>query len=467
MQKNRRNLFGTLIFLAGFLLFGFSPFPGGSAKDGIEVYRGKIEEAADSIVRFPTEEEARENLHRLNGVVENFRSVLAGETPVDLEDIQEKCRFVFETHRETEVLEWCLLGLCLDGEFSLLPGEGIELTLLSFCLDAQMAGPSEDEFYSIERISGKQSEWLSPLLEYISRRPDEDLPAQELIWNMGRNVSYEDLPEDQQALLSTVVPNAEKRYGKKLGDKLLGRLVDEVKSRVDIITDLESTANQINERKSRLELILPKYDTFLLENGLLVKIKSTGSFSEITLVVVNPREEKKEDVKTPAISSVRFSGVNVMSFGIGIGRSLIIPARKSHFRASLHPSWAAPQSKWAKGKNWWKENSGKIKDWSDRAGDVKDVIDSYNEGGLEGVQDYVKGRGFDEGLDFFKSFHKGNPKAEQAFELFRNFNKDLMKADSDKQNRGGSRKLKPFRPRDYRFKPGRGDVQPLAASGGY
>ncbi len=454
MARIKRNLFAMFTLLAGFLLSGFSPSGGGPAKDGIKAYRGTIEEAADFIARFPTEEEARETFGRLNAVVENFRSVLAGETPVDLEDIREKCSYVLETHRKTEVLEWCLLGLCLDGEFSLLPGEGIALTLPSFCLDADMAGPSEDEFYSIERISGQQSEWLTPLLEYVSRRPDEGLPAQELIWNMGKNVSYEDLPEDQQALLSAVVPDAEKRYGKKLGGKVLGRLVEEVKSRVDIISDFESTASRINERRSKLRLVLPKYDTFVLENELLVKITSTGSFQEIALVIVNPREAKAEGEKTGAVFPALSGGVNFMGF-MGL------------FPAFSHSSGAANESKWGKAKNWWKENGGKIEEWSNRASDVKDVIDSYNEGGLQGVNDYVKGRGFDEGLDFFKSFHKGNPEAERAFELFRNFNKDLMKADSDKQNRASKDKLKPFRPGNYRFKPGRGDVQPLAASGGY
>jgi len=70
------------------------------------------------------------------------------------------------------------------------------------------------------------------------------------------------------------------------------------------------------------------------------------------------------------------------------------------------------------------------------------------------VEDYVKGRGFDEGLDFFKGFHKGNPEAERAFELFRDFNKNLMRSSEDKQNRGRNDKLKPFRPGNYRFKPG-------------
>ena len=455
--------------MAAFLFCGFTFYPGSKAKEDIEIYRGTIREASDFIVRFPTAEEAQETFERLNGVVDAFRSVLAGKSPINLEDIREKCSFVLETQRKTEVMEWCLLGLCLDGWISLLPGEGIEMTLPSFCLDADKAGPSKDEFYSIEQISGKESEWLTPLLEHLSRRPDDNLPAQELIWNMGKKVPYEDLPGDQQALLSAIIPNAEKRYGKKLGSKLLGRLAQEAKSRVDIISDFESTADKINQKKSKLELVLPKYDTFCLDNGLLVKIKSTGSFGEITLFIVNPRGDRGEEELTRTLSPGRSGEANGMGhdLGIGISHGPVFSLRAPYLWASLSPSASADQGKWSKSKNWWKENSGKIEDWSNRAGDIKDIIDSYNEGGLKGVNDYAKGRGFDASLDVFKSFHKGNPEVEQAFELFRSFNKDLMKAENDKQNRGSNDKMKFFRPRDYRFKPGRGDVQPLAASGRY
>jgi hypothetical protein len=458
MVRNKRIAFGLLLLFGGVLFSGSAPYFGGIAKDNIKIYRGTIEDAADFITRFPTAEEAQETFDRLNGIVDNFRLVLAGESPIDLVDIQEKCSFVLETHRKTEVLEWCLLGLCLDGEISLLSGEGIELTLPSYCLDAGKAGPSEDEFFSIERISGKQSEWLTPLLDYVSRHPDKDLPVQELVWNMGKKVPYEDLPENQQALLSSIVPNAEKQYGKKLGTKLLGRVVDEVKSRVDIISDFESTADEINRRKSRLELVLPKYDTFRMDNGLLVKIRSTGSFKEITLVIVNPRESAGRDGERGRMN---------LGLGYGIEHGMVLSNLAPYVWTPSNSATAAGQGKWGKTKNWWKENNGKIESWSNRAGDVKDIINSYNEGGLKGVSDYAKGRGFDESLDVFKSLVKGNPEAERAFELFRSFNKDLLKADNDKQNRGNKEKMKFFRPRNYRFKPGRRDVQPLAASGGF
>lgn len=457
MVRNKRIVCWLLLLFAGALFFGSAPYSGGIAKDNIKIYRGKIEDAANFIAHFPIAEEAQATSNRLAGVLEYFRHVLAGESAIDLGDIQEKCRYVLETHRKTEVLQWCLLGLCLDGEISLLPGEGIELNLPSYCLDADKGGPSKDEFFSIERISGKQSQWLTPLLEYVSRRPNQDLPVQGLIWNMGKKVPYEDLPEDQQELLSSVVPDPEKRYGKKLGTKLLGRLVDEVKSRVDIIRDIESTADEINRRKSRFELVLPKYDTFRMDNGLLVKIRSTGSFKQITLVIVNPREAVESAGETSSMS---------LGLGYSFDHNMVFSHKTPYILTPLY-SAAAGQGKWGKAKNWWKNNSGKIESWSNRAGDVKDIIDSYNEGGLEGVSDYAKGRGFDDSLDVFKSLVKGNPEAERAFELFRSFNKDLMKADNDKQNRGSKQKLKPFRPRDFRFKPGRRDVQPLAASGGF
>jgi len=252
---------------------------------------------------------------------------------------------------------------------SQVKGEGIELTLPSYCLDADKAGPSENEFYSIERISGKQAEWLKPLLDYASRHPDEDLPVQSLIWNMGKGISYEDFPEDQQVLLSAAVPDAEKCYRKKLGKRLLGRLVEEVRSRVDVITDFESVAERINSRRSKLKLILPKYNTFRLESGILVKVKSTGIFSKLTLIIVNPREEHEEK-RLPA--KTFFLGG--LGFGPGIGPSFLPRAHELREPFPFFPSQG--QSRWGRARNWWNDNKGKIDDWSTRASDVKDIIDS-------------------------------------------------------------------------------------------
>lgn len=511
MKKQRKTCW-ILLLVAGILTFGPAPFRAYPARDDIKIYKGEIDESVDFIARFPTEEEAMETFNRLHGIVENFRAVLDGESPIDLEDIQNKCRFVLETQKKTEVLEWCLLGLCLDGTVTLLPGEAIEMTLPSYCLDAGKASPSLGEFYSVERISGKQTEWLPPLLEYVSRRPDEGLPVQGLIWNMGKKVAFEDLPEDQQDLLTIVVPDAAKRYGRKPGSKLLGRLADEVKSRVDIIHDIEYTADRINSRKSRLKLRLPKHDTFRLENGLLMKVISTGSFHEVTLVIAYPRVGLGISGSARTVSLAGWLGEDISAgflhannfetippfldffsdtnsgqgtaFGSGFGcgpgfgssdpggsfppilkpSSNPLPGMNS-FTASFSKPSLAGQGKWGKTKNWWNNNKGKIEDWSGRAGEAKDLIDSYNEGGLDGVRDHVKGRGFDESLDVFKSFNKGNPEAERAFELFRDFNKSFLDSDKDKDGRGDKGKFKPLRPSGFKFKPGRGDVQPLASSG--
>ncbi|MCJ7681438.1 MAG: hypothetical protein MUP70_11980, partial [Candidatus Aminicenantes bacterium] len=148
-----------------------------SGKDGITLYRGKIDEAADVIARFPTEEEGQATYGRLMAIIDSFKSVLAGDSPIDLQDIEDKCRFVLETYKKTEILEWSLLELSFDQTISLLPGEGIELTLPSFCLDAGKASPSVDEFYSMEQISGDQAVWLKPLLDYAAAHADEDLPV--------------------------------------------------------------------------------------------------------------------------------------------------------------------------------------------------------------------------------------------------------------------------------------------------
>ncbi len=41
----------------------------------------------------------------------------------------------------------------------------------------------------------------------------------------------------------------------------------------------------------------------------------------------------------------------------------------------------------------------------------------------------------DAAFDVFKSFHKGNPEVERAFEMFRAFNKDLMTAQDENDER--------------------------------
>jgi len=446
-----------------------------SGKDDITLYKGNIENAADVIARFPTIEEGRETYDRMMGIIDSFKSILDNDSPIDLQDIENKCRYVLDIHKKTEILEWCLLELGFDQTISLLPGEGIELTLPSYCLDAAKSGPSADEFYSMEKISGDQSVWLKPLLEYASAHAGKDLPVQSLIWNMGRKILYKDLPVNEQALLSTVVPDAAKRYRGSVAKKLFGRLKREVRNRVDIIRDVEHQAQLINERKSKLKLILPTFDVFRLENGLLVKVKSTGSYSKTTLIIVNPRENLEKSGRARSFNLADIPGFSAFSSEIITDQGIHHPFNNLTFVGagyspdSMNPvvmlSSSGGEGKWGKSKDWWNNNKGSIKKWSDRAGTAKDVIDSYNEGGLEGVKDYTTGRGFDASLNVFKAFQKGNPQAESAFELFRNFNKDLQKAHNDKQDRGNKNKLKPFRPGDYKFKPGRGDVQPLATGG--
>jgi len=124
IMKGKQNVCIIFFLVTGILIIGFSLSSHGAVGDEVKVYKGDIREAADFIVRFPTREEAQETFDRLNGIVKNFQSVLAGKSPIHLDDIREKCRFVLETYRKTTVMEWCLLGLCLDGAISLLPGEG-------------------------------------------------------------------------------------------------------------------------------------------------------------------------------------------------------------------------------------------------------------------------------------------------------------------------------------------------------
>lgn len=463
------------VLVAGFFTLKFSAAATFGGTSEVSIYKGRIEDTADIIVRFPNEEEGREIYTRLTGIVEDFKTILLGEREINVRDIEDKCHYVLGTYRETEILEWCLLNLCLDQSLSLLPGEGIELTLDSYCLDAGKASPSVDEFYKVEKIDGEQAVWLEPLLAYAGQHAEENLPVQGLIWNMGRNIPFGELPADQQSLLKTVVPDAETRFTASLGKKLFSRLKREVRSRAGVISDLVDVVamvEAINARKSKLELILPKHDVFRLDNGLLVKIKSTGSLEKLKLIIVNPKENEGRPEER---SSLSFQGVFnkegvLFCFGrrdFQRGGPYILetgPAEPIPFLGLLFTASSA-QSKWEKAGDWWNNNKGKIESWSKRAKTAKDIIDSYNEGGLKGVENYVKGRGFDEGLDFFKSFQKGNPQAERAFELFRKFNKDLMDKNADKQQRPEKDGLKSFKPWKWKFKPGRGDVQPLATSG--
>jgi len=69
--------------------------------------------AADYIVHFPTEEEGRETYARLNEIAGIFKSILAEKRPIDLEDIQEKCRFVLDTYKKASQLSIMAMGQIL------------------------------------------------------------------------------------------------------------------------------------------------------------------------------------------------------------------------------------------------------------------------------------------------------------------------------------------------------------------
>ena len=107
-----------------------------------------------------------------------------------------------------------------------------------------------------------------------------------------------------------------------------------------------------------------------------------------------------------------------------------------------------------------------IQDASERGAEVVEIIQNYNEKGLDGVVEYTENKLFDASLDVFKSFHKGNPEVERAFEMFRAFNKDLMTAQDDKFDRL-VKEAKKFYSSRWKYRPGRKDVQPIAARGGY
>ena len=184
-----------------------------------EIYKGNIEDAADYIADFPTNAEAEEILNNLSSISEEIRGMLYNEIPADSNRINEIRSYVLGTFRKTEILQWNLLHIYQHQSIHLLPGEGITLTLKSYCLDHSAASPDPDEFYYIDEIPADQAEWLKPLMNYVTNQPDKEFPVQGLIWNMNKEIAFNDLPTDQGKLLRSAIPDAEERYGKDIIDK--------------------------------------------------------------------------------------------------------------------------------------------------------------------------------------------------------------------------------------------------------
>jgi len=403
-----------------------------------EIYKGNIEEAAEFIAKFPTEDEAEQILNELNSISEEIRAMLYGEIPPNPAKIDQIRKYVFELFRKTEILQWYLFQFYENQTISLLPGEGITLTLQSYCLDHSAASPALDEFYYIDEIPDKQAEWLTPLINYVSKHLDKDLPVQGLIWNMNQEVSYYDLPHDQQELLRMAVPDAEKRYikeklkkdmkekAKEFFKPILEKIkekVEPITEKLEVIDNIFDLVSQLEERKSKLKLIHPQYDTYQLDNGLLIQAKSTGHYSSLILTIVNPKSNKL------GYKSYPFENLNFAFIG-------------NNFTEK------------------WTKKLRKLKDFSEKCLDAKDKLEEIDDF-IEDPDGYIKGRGFNKGLDFFKTFQLINPKAKEAFESFRKSNLELLDAQKNKLDRPKKRKLKPYKPCKTKFKPGRDDVQPL------
>jgi hypothetical protein len=377
--------------------------------------------------------------------------MLYGEIPAEPDRISEIRSYVLEVFRETEILQWNLLHIYEHQSINLLPGEGITLTLKSYCLDHSAASPELDEFYYIDEIPGEQAEWLTPLMNYVTKQPGEDFPVQGLIWNMNKEVSYNDLPSDQQELLSSAVPDAEERYGKDIIDEgveevlnLFGKKVKEevepVSDVSEVIDDISELESELERRVSELKLLLPQYNTYQLNNGLLVRAQSTGSYKSIILTIVNPMSndlgyksslQKKLSFVSNDNNSVVFNLEDLYSYSI--------------------PGYVS---------NPWEDKLKKAADFSEKCLDAKEKLQEIDDF-IENPEGYVKGRGFNEGLDVFKAGIKGNKEAETAFELFRGFNQDLLDARENKSGRPGKSGGESMKPSDFRFKSGRDDVQPL------
>ncbi len=421
-----------------------------------EIYKGNLEDVADYIAEFPTNDEADEILNNLNSISEEIRATLYGEIPPELNRINEIRSYVLKVFRETEILQWNLLHIYEHQSIHLLPGEGITLTLKSYCLDHSAASPDPDEFYYIDEIPSEQAEWLAPIMNFVTKQPDKEFPVQGLIWNMNEEVAFNDLPGDQQNLLQSAIPDAEERYGKDIIDKgieevldLFGRKVEEeiepVSDAIQVIDDISQIESEIEGRISELKLLIPQYDTYQLKNGLLVRAQSTGSYKSIILTIVNPKSNDF-GLKSYSPNEVYLASVNnnVKVYGI-----------EEVMTSDISP--------YASGK--WGDRLKKAKGFSEKCLDAKDKLQEIDDF-IEDPDGYVKGRGFIGGLDFFKAFIKGITKGEEAYEIFKQFNLNLLDSKKDKSDRPGKKGGKSMKPSDFRLKPGRDDVQPLGCKFG-
>ena len=416
-----------------------------------EIYKGNIEDAADYIADFPTNAEAEEILNNLSSISEEIRGMLYSEIPADPNRINEIRSYVLGTFRKTEILQWNLLHIYEHQSIHLLPGEGITLTLKSYCLDHSAASPDPDEFYYIDEIPADQAEWLKPLMNYVTNQPDKEFPVQGLIWNMNKEIAFNDLPTDQGELLRSAIPDAEERYGKDIIDKgvekvldLFGRKVEEevepVSDAIEVIDDISEIESEIENKISELKLLIPQYDTYQLHNGLLVRAQSTGSYKSTILTIVNPKSNNL-GLKFYPPKEVYFASIN----------NYVKVYNMEDVKTNNIPPYVSGK---------WGDRLKKAKGFSDKCLDAKDKLQEIDDF-IEDPDGYVKGRGFNEGLDFFKAGVKGNKKAGEAFELFRQFNLDLLDSQKDKSDRPGKSGGKSMKPSDFRFKPGRKDVQPL------
>jgi len=387
----------------------------------------------------------------LNSISEEIRGTLYGEIPAEPDRINEIRNYVLKVFRETEILQWNLLHIYEHQSIHLLPGEGITLTLKSYCLDKSAASPELDEFYYIDEIPSEQAEWFTPVINYVTKQPNKEYPVQGLIWNMNKEVSFNDLPSDQQELLSSAIPDAEERYGKDIVEEgveavldLFGNKVKEevepVSDAIEVIDDISEIEAEIENKISELKLLIPQYDTYQLHNGLLVRAQSTGSYKSIILTIVNPRSN---DI---GYKSFPIKEVNIASTSNNIDETFL-------------------NSKTGFGEEGWVGGLGKVSNLGEKCLDAKENLQDIHDF-IEDPDGFVKDEAFNLGLDFFKALIKGIAKGENAYEIFRQFNQDLLDAREGKSGRPDKSGGESMKPSEIRFKSGRDEVQPLGCKFG-
>ena len=126
-----------------------------------------------------------------------------------------------------------------------IPANGrLSAKLPSFCLDPNLAAPSNNEAFKWQKESPGLP-YFKELLELKSKGEVSQEKVQTLLWNLNRKTFWESYPEDLKAVLLKVDPGAAKKLPSRLADTLKTSALDILKSQVPVIGDVQDVARRI------------------------------------------------------------------------------------------------------------------------------------------------------------------------------------------------------------------------------